>query len=43
MICCPECEVEFEVIWQNNGWTTGIYYCPFCGREWETTDDLSEV
>lgn len=32
---CSDCEVMFSVVWRNNGITTGIRYCPFCGAEVE--------
>jgi hypothetical protein len=32
---CSECDVIFTVIWQRNGFTDGIDYCPFCGSEIE--------
>jgi len=32
---CDSCGMIFQVIWQNNGHTEGIEYCPFCGTEVE--------
>lgn len=32
MVQCPECDIWFEVIWQNNP-SGGPEYCPMCGTE----------
>lgn len=32
MIICPECDVRFEVIWCNDGFSVPEY-CPMCGEE----------
>ena len=35
MLECSSCLVQFEVIWMNNAFTSGIEFCPFCGVELE--------
>jgi hypothetical protein len=32
MIQCPECDVRFQVVWCNDGWSKPEY-CPMCGCE----------
>jgi len=32
MIQCPECEVTFQIVWINDGFSVSEY-CPFCGCE----------
>ena len=41
MVICPNCDMSFEVIWDNNPVIDTKYctiydkieYCPFCGKE----------
>lgn len=35
---CSECDVIFSVVWNNNGYTTGVEYCPFCGVEFDSSE-----
>lgn len=45
MIICPECDVHFTVIWNNDGFSK-LEFCPMCGAEIdleECEDDGVEI
>jgi hypothetical protein len=36
---CSECDVVFQVVWNNNGHTDRVEFCPFCGDEFDAFDE----
>lgn len=36
---CDSCSTTFGIMWNYDGFTSGISYCPFCGEEVEEDDD----
>jgi hydrogenase maturation factor HypF (carbamoyltransferase family) len=38
MVTCPECDTNFEVVWNRTPFYSDIQYCPFCGVEFSEED-----
>jgi len=42
MIKCEECELYYDVIWNNDGGEPPLSFCPRCGAEDPTNEDNQE-
>jgi hypothetical protein len=42
MLICSECDLHYEVVWNNDGCGAPVVYCPRCGSEFIACDDQEE-